>query len=587
MAANNTLAVTELDFEGIRSSLVTFLQNYPQFKDYDFEGSNLSTLVDLLSYNTYLKSFYTNMAINEMFLDTAVIRDSIVSHAKQLNYTPRSYRSSEGKIDIIVYPDDSPAYIQIPKGTKFNGTDGQSVFGFLTDEDLIITPSNGTYSVANVSIFEGSSVTEVYNVNTSIQDQRFILSNPTIDTRSLEVLVANSSGGIETWDQANTMLGLTTLSKVYFLQATSDKYEIVFGDDIISANPPNGSKVTANYRICNGAKPNGIKKYKINGSVDGYTSFNITTSKNSNGSYISSSGGATAESSKSIRVSAPRAYQTLERAVTADDYKTILFSQFPEIRAVNVYGGDTLNPPQYGKVFIAVDVKNAVGLSELEANKLQSFIYTKAPISITPQVVAADYTFIAITSDVYYDLNSSSLGPSSIQTRVMNSISKYNTNSLDDFDVTFRYSKLAAAIDSANKSIVRTETNVQMFKSASPELDTNFTTSLDYQNEIVPGTISSTSFTYNGTISSLIDDGAGNLNIATSINNVLTSIAKAGTIDYTLGIINITGLNVSEYNGSGIYVYANASKYDFSASRNTIITIDMKNVNINVTGIRA
>lgn len=587
MAANNTLAVTELDFEGIRSSLVTFLQAYPQFKDYDFEGSNLSTLIDLLSYNTYMKSFYTNMAINEMFLDTAVIRDSVVSLAKQLNYVPRSYRSSEGKIDIALYPEDSPAYIQIAKGTKFNGTDGQSVFGFITDQDLIITPTNGEYLAANVSIFEGSTVTEVYTVNTSIQDQRFILSNPTIDTTSLTIQVSNSSGSSETWDIATSMLGLTTQSKVYFLQATNDKYEIVFGDNVISANPPNGSRITANYRICNGEKPNGIKKYRAAGALGGYTSYDITTSTFANGTVISSSGGAQAESTKSIRLSAPKAYQTLERAVTAEDYKTILFTQFPEIRAINVYGGDTLSPPQYGKVYIAVDVKNAVGLSELEANKLQSYIYTKSPISITPQVVAADYTFARIITSVYYDLNTSSLGPGDIQAKVINSISSYNTESLDDFNVTFRYSKLVAAIDNADPSIVRTETAVKIFKGVSPDIDTNFSASLDYQNALVPGTVSSTSFTYNNTIASFIDDSNGNLQIATSINGVLTAISTAGSIDYTNGIINITGLNVSEYVGNAINVYAETVEHDFSSIKNTICLIDMNNVTVNATGIRA
>ena len=587
MAANNTLTVSELDFEGISSSLVTFLQNYPQFKDYDFEGSNLRTLIDLLSYNTYLNSFYTNMAINEMFLDTALVRDSVISHAKHLNYTPRSYRSSEGKIDITVYPDDNPAYIQMARGTKFNGTDGQQVFSFITNEDQLILPVDGSYTVSNVSIYEGSSVTEIYNVNTSIQDQRFVLSNPTIDTRSLQVQVSNSIGGTETWDLASSLLGLNTNSKVYFLQATGDKYEIVFGDNIVSANPPNGAKITANYRICNGEKPNGIKKYKGAEAIGGYTTYQITPTLSSNGSAISSSGGATAESTKSIRLSAPRAYQTLERAITYDDYKTILFSQFPEIRAINVYGGDQLSPPQYGKVYISLDVKNAVGLSDTESDKIQSFIYTKAPISITPVVVPADYTYAAITTNVSYNLNVSSLGPGDIQNMVLNAITNYNDTSLDDFEVNFRYSKLVAAIDNADPSIFKTETMVKIFKDIVPDISVSYSASLDYQNALIPGTISSTSFTYNGSSASLIDDGNGNLQIATSINNVLTAVAIVGTIDYTSGIINVVGLNISEYVGAGIHVYAETVMHDFSGKKNTIVMIDKNSINVNVTGIRA
>jgi hypothetical protein len=585
--ANNSLAVSQLDYVGITDSLVSFLHNYPQLKDYDFEGSNLRTLIDLLGYNTYLNSFYTNMAINEMFLDTAVIRDSIVSHAKELNYIPRSARSAEALIDIVIYPTDAPSYITIPKGSSFQGTNGNSVFTFLTASDTIISPVNGTYSASQVPIYEGVPVTENFVVNTSIQDQRYILSNPNIDTTSLSVMVTNSSGSSETWDYHETLLGITTTSKAWFLQATSDKYEVVFGDGVAGLAPPNGATITASYRVCNQDQPNGIYRFKSVSSLGGYSNFVVSTSTDSTGTSIKAQGGQPAETNASIRFNAPRAYQTLQRAVTSDDYKTILFTQYPEIRAIHVYGGDEVSPPQYGKVFIAVDVLNAVGLSELEMNKIQSFISTKAPISITPIVTQADYTFVKVDSNVKYDMNTSSLSASDVQTLVLNAISAYNTSSLVDFNVKFRYSKLVAAIDNALSAITDNETSVMIFKKAEPTLNTNYSAALKYQNQLVPGTISSSAFTYDGVSCFFSDDGKGNLQISSTTNGVASVLAMIGTIDYTNGIVNIVNLNVSDYVGNAINIYSDTVSHDFSAAQNVILEIDADNTTVTVTGIRA
>lgn len=588
MAANNTLAVTQLDFQGMTDNLVAFLQNYPQFKDYDFEGSNLRTLIDLLSYNTYINSFYTNMAINEMFLDTAAIRDSVISHSKTLNYLPRSYKSAEAKINITIYPNDNPAYIVIPAGTRFNGTDGQKVFGFMTNEDTIVTPVSNVYAVSNVSIFEGVTITEIFTVNNSIENQRYIMNNPTIDTSSLVVQVSNSSGSYETWTYAPTLLGLKTTSKAYFLQATSNKYELVFGDDIVSAAPPNGSKIKALYRVCNGDAANGIKQFKATGNMGGYGTFTVTTSTVANGTTISSTGGSKAESTKSIKLNAPRSFQTLERAVTIEDYKNILFAQFPEIRALNVYGGDVLYPPQYGKVYISVDVENAVGLSSVEASKIESFIATRAPISITPVVIAPDYTYARVTTDVKYNLNVSALSASDIQSLVLSQIQTYNTGNLVDFNKTLRYSKLMSAIDSADTSITQTNTKLQIFKNITPIANVKLNVGLEYQNAIVAGTITSTGFTY-GTASSCLleDDGLGKLQIVTYINGVKNVLVTSiGTVDYTTGTINIVNLEVVDFFGNYISIFADTVTTDFSCIENTILEIDYNQVIINVTGVR-
>ena len=584
--ANNTLAVTQLDFQGNVDNLKAFLRNYPQFKDYDFEGSNLATLIDLLGYNTYMNSFYTNMVLNEMFLDTAVIRDSVVSHAKELNYLPRSMRSAEAKINITIYPDDNPGYIVIPSGTRFNGTNGQKVMGFMTDKDVVVSPINNVYGVSNVSIYEGITVAEVYNVNTSIESQRFVLSNPNIDTTSLTVNVTNPAGLNEEWKFSPTLLDVKTDSKVYFLQASSNKYEIIFGAGVVGAAPPNGSQVTATYRVTNGEAGNGIRSFKASAAIGGYTQFAVSAATDKNGYPIASSGGSAVETTKSIRLNAPRSFQTLERAVTADDYKNILFAQFPEIADVFVYGGDELSPPDYGKVYIAVELKNTQGLSDLEKNKIQSFISTRAPISIATFVTPAEYTRIAIESNVNYNLNSSSLSESDVQAKIIAAIQTYNDQNLNKFNARFRFSKLLTAIDSADTSIVDNQTTLQMIKEFTPNLNVDYSSSFDYQNEIQPGTISSTAFTYNGLQCSIIDDGSGNIVIISTTNGIVTTIATLGVVNYTDGIISIVNLNVSAYVGNYIALYAGPANFDFSSSKNTVLDIDFENVTVNVTGIR-
>jgi len=585
MVANNTLAVSNLDFTGIQQNLVNFLQNYPQFKDYNFEGSNLRTIIDLLAYNTYMNSFYTNMAINEMFIDTAVMRESIVSHAKELNYIPRSARSSEAYIDITMYPTGNPAFVTIPSGTPFQGSNGNNMYTFLTGQTTIINPNNGNYSVTTVPIFEGVLITETFTVDTTLTNQRFILSNPNIDTTSLTVSVTDAFGNSQPWNYFDSLLNVSTTTQAWFMQATGDNYEIMFGDGVAGIYPPNGSTITANYRACNMDAPNGITNFTAASSLGGYGTFIVSTSNDANGNPIPASGGSQPESNSSIQFNAPRSYQTLERAVTTDDYKNILYSQFPEIRAINVYGGESVSPPQYGKVFIAVDVNNAVGLSQLEMSKIQSFISTKTFV-IQPMVIAPDYTFLAITTNITYDLNKSSLAASDIQGKVLSSISSYNSNNLINFDTLFRYSKLAATIDNTDTSILSSETDIRIFKIISPTTNTNYSAALRYQNALTPNSITSSSFTYDGLQCSLQDDANGNIEIISTSGNTVSTIAKTGTINYSTGEIDITNLDVTAFNGEGIAIFANTVNYDIQVSQNTIIEIDPTNTTVNATGVR-
>jgi hypothetical protein len=584
--ANNSLVVSELDFSGLQQSLVSFMRNYPQFKDYDFSGSNLSTLIDLLAYNTYLNSFYTNMAINEMFLDTAVLRQSIISHAKDINYMPRSARSSQAMIDVQVFPNDNPPFIFMPAGQKFQGTNGNNVFTFVTQSNTIISPVGGTYISTNIPIYEGVPVTEFFVVNTAIENQRYILSNPNIDTTTLTVTATNELGIEEKWTYYSTLFGVKETTKAYFLQATGDNYEILFGDNISGISPLNGSKITAKYLACNKDLPNGISKFKSTSSIGGYSSYSVTTSSQANGTLAVATGGVSPESNSSIRFNAPRAYQTLERAVTAEDYRNILFAQFPEIRDVYVYGGEELTPPDYGRVYIAVDILNAVGLSDFQKNKIQSFISTRAPISISPVVIAAEYTFIGINCNVSYNLNQSPLSVSDIQGKILAAIQDYGSTNLEKFNAKFRYSQLLSSIDNTDSSIFKNETTTTLIKRISPTLNTNESYTLKYQNALIPESIISTAFTYNNLECTLKDDGNGIIKIISTADSTVTNVISIGTVDYTSGTISITNLNVSEFDGSAISLFASPVEKDVGTFQNLIMEIDFNNVDINVTGSR-
>lgn len=584
--ANNSLSVSNLDYVGLQQSLISFMRNYPQFKDYDFEGSNLRTLIDLLAYNTYINSFYTNMAINEMFLDSAVLRQSIISHAKDLNYMPRSARSSQALINVQIFPNDSPPFISMPAGQKFQGTNGNNVFTFQTVSNTIISPVGGVYLASNVPIYEGIQVTEFFVVNTAIEAQKFIISNPNIDTDSLTITVTNTLGIEEPWQYFTNLFGITNITRAYFLQATEDKYEILFGDSIKGLAPSNGARITAKYIACNQDLPNGIGSFKSTGSIGGYSSYSITTSNFSNGYIAIAKGGAGPESNTSIKFNAPRAYQTLERAVTAEDYRNLLFAEFPEIRDIFVYGGDEINPPDYGKVYIAIDIVNAVGLSELEKAKIESYISTRAPISISPVVIAADYTFIGITSKISYNINKSSSSIADIQGKILQAIQNYQTTNLEKFNSRFRYSQLLSSIDNVDSSIIKNETETFLIKKISPVINTNFSARLKYQNAIVPRSISSTTFTFNNNDCFIIDDGEGSLNIVSNINNVITRIVTIGSVNYSTGDASIVDLNVSNFIGNAISIFATPIEKDTRSFENVIVEIDFNNVDISVSGIR-
>lgn len=598
MAANTSINLVGLDFDTLKNNIKTYLKNNTAFKDYNFEGSNMAMLVDVLTYNTYLNSFYLNMVASEMFIDTAQLRDSIVSHAKELNYLPRSYTSAQAIVNIAITPTSSVSSVLIPKGTSFTSRVGGTTYSFSTAENIVVNSStNGVYTASNTTIYEGSYFTESFVYDESKTSQRFVLSNPTLDISSLTVtVIEDSAATIHTYLRAQSLFDVVASSKIFFVQpAENGQYEIVFGDGVFGRKPKNGSVIAVEYRVASGAAPNGASTFVSDGAIDGHTDVTITT-------VSSAVAGAVAESVESIRFNAPRAVSAQERAVTTSDYKTLLQIQFPEIQAISVYGGEDLDPPQYGKVFISIDIADADGVPNTNKNAYRDFIRTRTPLTITPEFIDPDFTYIDVNTVVKYNVNISTKQPEEISTVVQAAINEYSDTYLNDFQSTLRYSQLLKAIDNADNAIVGNETEVRAIKTLTAptlkigELE-NYTINFDMpltqeflvtENRFASNlahSVESSQFIFNGKTCT-IKDNAGTLNIVTEQGNESVVVQSIGTTDPSTGRLTLVNFNPSSVDGGVLKFYAVPASKDIFSTKNNILRILEQDINIDVERVR-
>lgn len=588
--ANGSINLVNLDFNDLKSSLQSYLSGQSKFQDYDFDGSNMSVLLDLLSYNTYINSFYLNMVASEMFLDSAQLRDSVISHAKTLNYTPRSFRSATARINIAVTPSaaSNTTTVTIPRGTSFTSKVGSNTYTFTLPDNYVVTGStNGTFTAANVVIKEGVLVTDTFIFNSQSTDQRFIIANPTVDTTSLRVYVTENNGSnVLTYTQANSYLNIDSTSQVFFLQsAESDLYELVFGNGTQGRTPAHGAVISAVYGVGNGELPNGCALFSSDDSIDGHTNVVITT-------VSTATGGLVHETTHSIRKNAPRYFQTQERAVNASDYKTLLQLAHPEINAIHVYGGEEEEPPRYGKVVISLDVADSDGVSENNKTVYQKFLKERCPLTIDPVFVDPEYINLEVDSFITYNVNTLTSSEKDLIASVKSKVRVFNELNLNDFNTTFRYSKLVENIDSVSTSIVSNNTEVIAYKALNPTLNNPVPFTVRFNNKLKTlnstNVITSTFFTYDGSLCRLEDDGNGIIRIV-SIETQGTksaTILDVGTVDYVTGIVFINGLNISSYEGPYIKLRALTDSYDINAALNNIIRIQDEDIIVTANGIR-
>ena len=596
---NNSINLVNLDFNSFKTQLKTYLKSQDTFRDYDFEGSNMSVLLDVLSYNTYTNAFYMNMIGNEMFFDTAILRDSVVSHSKMLNYVPRSFKSARAIVDITVSGGDPTiSSIIAPKGTSFISKVGSNTYVFVTDENVIFTGSGGTYTASDVNIYEGDYLSESFIVNYSNPEQKFVLNNKRIDIDSITVasIEDNGSNTIH-YTRATSLLDKTNQSQIYFIQAAqNEKYEIVFGDGVSGRKPKDNSIILCEYRASSGELPNGAFKFSPASSIGGLTNITVTT-------VSAAIGGSINESIESIKFNAPRYFTAQERAVTTEDYENLLKINFPEVLAVSAYGGQDVSPPEYGKVFVAVDIKQVDGLPSSKKNEYYEFLKSRCPISIEPIIIEPEMTYVYVSSLVKYNINTTDLSYKDIKSLVISNISSFSSTYLNDFNSTLRYSQLVSAIDEANENIVSNETDIEAVKKINPELNSNTPIILNFHFALESGVSSgrlrhsdtsatavySTTFTYKGLNARIQDDGKGKLNIVKSVlNNPSTAqkLGSAGTVNYATGKLTITGLNIQEYSGTSIKIYVRPLLKDITSTRNSILQISVEDVEINVEQVR-
>ena len=560
--------LTTLDFASIKQNLKEYLRSQDIFQDYDFEGSNINVLLDILAYNTNLNSFYLNMLSNEMFLDSALLRDSIVSHAKELNYVPRSFRSATAKIDVTLRDISGSGTVVIPRGTTFTGTLGQKNFTFSTIENVqaIINPNvENEFIASGVTIKEGDFVQDTYVTNADNQP-RFIITNKTVDTNSIRVNVIEDNGeNVIVYEKRDSLFGIGAEDQIYFLQAAeNDTYEILFGDGVIGRQPKNSSIVLLEYRTCNGELPNGIRTFTADGDIGSasVTKVSITVE---DGLERSAEGGSLPETLEEIKFNAPRAFSTQERVITSQDYATLLKAEFSEINDVAAFGGEEFDPPQFGRVIVAVDLKNTDVLPTSYKNDFARFLKDRSPLSIQPVFVTPNYSYVMIDTIVKYSIKQTSLGIGDIQNLVLSAIQNFNFNSLETFNATMRYSNLVTAIDNAQTAILSNDTKIQIAKyiPINPLVRTNYNIKFDSPISAVR----TDNFIYQGVDSFMGDNSFGVLNIIKSNGEII----EVGSVSYETGVVRIDDFEVSTK--ANLKVIATPSEADISANKNTILRV--------------
>lgn len=589
MANNTPTNVSNLDVTSYRESLNQFLANQYTLKDYSYQGSNISVELDLLAFNTYQNAFLLNMVASEMFQDSAVLRESAVSHAKELNYIPRSRTSSSALVNVTISPPDNPSIIVIPKFYSFvsqSQSTGRSYI-FSTDEPIVIRNNGGGYVANNVQIFEGRVVTEFFVANSTAQ---YVISSANVDISSVDVNVQNSltDTANTTYTFAENLYGLNSNSAVYFIQGYgSNQYEILFGNNITGRSLKDGNVIKVTYRDCSASDGDGIGRFLPATTISGYSNINVSTVNN-----VRSSGGGEREDIESIKFNAPRHYATQGRAVNQGDYETLIRTQFPTVQSLAVFGGENLPQKQYGKVAISAKPFGGQALTQAIKNSVVAFISELNSVEIVPIFIDPEYFYIEVKTDVYYDINATSMGTSELETTVLSSIVDYNTNSLSDFRKNFYRSRLETVINNADNSVQSNQTTCRVIKRKSPAIGVGQTIIINFNialNNTLKNAraIQSSPFTYtlNGVDYSVYfgDDANGTLNLYTINENGVEAVlvASVGSVNYSTGTITTTPIIYTDYQ-SYISFYARTVSKDYTIDRNQILLIDPTDVSINL-----
>lgn len=593
--------LTDLEFDDIKRSLKLHLKAQPEFVDFDFEGSGMNILLDLLSNNTMYAAFMANMLANEMFLDTAAIRNSVVSHAKHVAYTPHSTQSASALLDVQITPPStqSPAAISIPRNTRFTVKVGAKSYTFLTKSATTVKPdSDGNYIATNLKVFEGSLREFQYVVDTDDPDQKFNIPDAAADTTSLVVTIQNSGSDstTNTYTLADNITTLTSTSKTFWLQEVdAGRFEVIFGDGVLSAALEDGNLVNLSYIITNGEAANGLSAITYSG---GLAAFNINNTAYTTNNIVvtavveAASGGTAAESLESIKFTAPRFYESQNRAVTATDYRSLISLNFPFIETVAVWGGEEHVPVDLGTVYISLKPFAGTEISTTTEADITALMNKLSVITIDTAIVDPEYIYLTTTTTVKYDQALTTKASADIETDVFDVIEAYGDNTLEKFDRDFRYSQLSTLIDNADVSVLNNLTTINLQKRYTPTLATSEGQTLDFNNTLKILTVSSTGFTVSGLVNYFDDDGlsveGSGIIRRYSLNDDGTKSyldLTAGTINYTTGAVVLDAITVTAVSETDLTIRITATPAieDVAATRNQILLIDSGDITVSAT----
>lgn len=599
MANKRRLNISELDFDQIKSNLKAYLKADPNFTDYDFEGSILSSVLDVLAYNTFYNAFTANAVVNEVYLDTAQLRNNVVSHAKMLGYVPRSKTSAFTYLNVIVSnPLGAPPSLTMDRGTRFTTLVDGSIYQFVNLEAVTISPINGVYEFPAVKVNQGQLKTIRFIVDSSDERQTFLIPEENCDISTILIRVKDTydSSTYAVYTKNINVTNIDGTSQVYFIQEGLDgKYEVYFGDDIFGKRLLPGNLVEIEYLVTDASAANGASSFSLADTIQGNTSASITSVNVDGTAANSAAGGGDRESIDSIKYNAPLTFLSQNRVVTADDYKATILNNYANVETITAWGGEENEPPEYGKVYVSIKPKDAEALTAVQKQFIiDTILRTKNVVSITPEIVDPTYTYVTLDVFFKYDPNLTDKTSGELKNHVIDTINLYNETDLKRFDGVFRYSKLTREIDASDPSILNTVLRVNMEKKFTPIVNTiaryvvEFSAPL-YASHTNEAIIETDEFYINGVavrIKNYVDTYADGIYKLKSYNIIgedeIVVNPDIGYIDVTNGIVVFDGINITDYDTAkgSISIYGKPNSFDIAPKRNQLVIVNMSEVSV-------
>ncbi len=592
---SSNINITDLDFDQVEASLSEYLQGQDTLKDYNFQGSNISILTDLLAYSAHTAAFNANMVASEMFLDTAQIRKNVVSRAKELGYTPSSRTGAKATFDLTVNGvNSSQTALTILRGHQFQTNYDGITYTFISlNNKTIAKNTSGNWLFDDLEVVQGSLSSDVYRFSSQVANQRFALMNGNADTSTINITI-NSNGTVTTWKQATDLTNITTTSEVFYLQENDDGlFEVYFGDGIIGAEPKDGDLITISYLVTDVVHANGASTFTMATAINGYSNVSFTN-------IVSASGGKDVETTDQIKFSASKFYTSQNRLVTVQDYKAKLQDIYPGADSIAVWGGEDHDPISYGKVFVSIKPSQySNNLTTAEKTSLKKSLKDLSVLTVRPEIVDSEILQLLITSNFKFDPTKTSQTKSGLETLVKATIISYDNNYLSGFDTLFRHSQLVGSIDDVETSLLSNITTIKLRKNLACTVDGTakaydivfgnalYNPHTDH-NKVGGGILTTTGFFISGFTDEYFfdDDGSGNVRrYYTSGSTRVYSDNTAGTINYATGKISVDSMTLtSTSNGdNSIDFTVLPDSNDVISSRNQLLDITASQISVNGT----